>query len=70
MTNLTEQFNPIFIPTYVTARETATELSKTYPNWYFHLSRKSEGGYVIDLLKDDYSNEKHLATFKNGELTL
>jgi hypothetical protein len=70
MNYLSEPFNPVFIPTYVTAKETAVELSKTYPNWYFHLSRKSEGGYMIDVLKDDYSNEKHLATFKNGEITL
>lgn len=50
---------------YVVAFEEAKEASKKAGTVYLY--QITEGGYVFDNIHHEYSNEKLIATFKNGE---
>jgi|GEM_PF-7092926 len=56
---------PIRIPIRVTAIEEAREISEK-EKIVVYLHAVTDGGYVIDNLKREYSNEKLIHTFKNG----
>lgn len=56
---------PIRIQTRVTAIEEAREISEK-KDGKIYLYAVGEGGYVIDNLQREYSNEKLIFTFKNG----
>ena len=61
---------PIMIPTYITAVETAREISKQLSDRFIYLYRLTAGGYLIDHLDLEFDNQKHIKTFKNGQITL
>lgn len=67
---MTFAYFPILETSFIYARERAIEESLNHSDFFIYLYRNNAGYYVIDHTGLKHSDEKIIATFKNGNKTL
>lgn len=61
---------PLKVDYYVSAFETAIEISQQHKDFFIYLYKSNGGYYIIDHLGVNHSDERLISTFKNGKKSL